>query len=332
MKIAIISFTEAGENLARKLEKKCKKIDLFINNKLDSGVKGLMKNIWYSYDALVFISSTGIALRYINPFIEDKYKDPAVLVIDDGAKFVISLLSGHLGGANKLTRKLADQLGSQAVITTASDNRGFRSLDLFCQDQGYLMEDREAITRLSALMVNGKNLGFYSIYEAQPDYPGLYRLESLDNLPKGLEGLIIVSPRRMKLDSELPTAWLRPRIINLGIGCRRDVSGARIIQAIEKLLEQESLSPLSIRSLASVEIKKDEKGILEAADYFSASLSFFTLDEIAKVDHLFEKSDFVKKTLGVYSVSEPSAYLLGGSLLRRKVRMDGITLSLSMED
>lgn len=333
MKLALICFTQRGQDLAQRIKGDCsQQVNLFINSQIQGGVKPLIEEFWQNYEGLVFISSTGIAVRYIAPYLKDKKTDPAVVVIDDMGSFVISLVSGHLGGANRLSRDLAETLGAQAVVTTASDARGFQSLDLFCQDQDYEVEDWKSLTSLSGLMVDGKKLGFYSEEGAVPDYQNLTILESLGNSDEEIKGLIVVSTKVLDLPDKVPAAVLRPRRFNLGIGSRKGVEAQQVIKSIEELLLEEGISPRSLKAMATVEVKADEEGIIEAAEHFGLPLKIFSLEEIARVDHLFEGSDFVKKTIGVYSVSEPCAHLLGGSLIRRKVRRDGITLSLSKEE
>lgn len=337
MKIVCLSFTEKGKELGNKLGELSKEnrqyiIHHYANKEVEGGIKSLLNNIWREYDGIIFISSTGIAVRMINPYIKDKTIDPAVVVIDDCGRFSISLLSGHLGGANELADWIGKKINAIPVITTASDNRKIEAVDLFAKNNNYYIEDMKSLTKITAMMVNEKVIGFYSEDDTVIDYPNLIILEDLDYMPSNIDGVIIVSSEKIKLlNYEIPTIDLRPKNINIGIGCRKGMEGRRIIEAIEEALDEVSLSNKSIKTIGTVEVKKDEKGIIEAAKYFNCPMKIFTIDEIKEVEDKFEKSQFVKDTIGVYSVSEPSAYLLGGRLITKKSKHNGITISISMK-
>lgn len=337
MKIACLSFTEKGKELGDKLESLTKvdtgyTIHHYSNGEIDGGIRNIIANIWNEYRGIIFISSTGIAVRIINPYIKDKTIDPAVVVVDDLGKFSISLLSGHLGGANELAQWIGEKINTIPVITTASDNRKIEAVDLFVEKNNYYIEDMKSVTKITAMMVNGKTIGFYSEEDKIIDYPNIMTLDSLDYLDPKIEGLIIVSSQEMEFTNiKIPYVILRPRNINIGIGCRKGVEGRRIIEAIESCLMKVKLSNKSINAIGTVEVKKNEKGIIEAAEYFNCPMKIFTIDEIKEVEDKFDKSQFVKDTIGVYSVSEPSAYLLGGKLITRKSKHNGITISISKE-
>lgn len=337
MKIACLSFTEKGKELGDKLEGLSQENRQYIiyhyaNEEVEGGIKSILNNIWKEHDGIIFISSTGIAVRMINPYIKDKTIDPAVVVIDDCGRFSISLLSGHLGGANELADWIGIKINATPVITTASDNRKIEAVDLFAKNNNYYIEDMNSVKNITAMMVNGKVIGFYSEDDTVIDYPNLIILEDLDYMPSNIDGVIIVSSEKIKpLNYEIPTIDLRPKNINIGIGCRKDMEGKNIVEAIEDALEKIALSNKSIKAIGTVEVKKDEKGIIEAAKYFNCPMKIFTIDEIKEIEDKFEKSQFVKDNIGVYSVSEPSAYLLGGELLTSKSKYNGITISISKE-
>ena len=245
-------------------------------------------------------------------------------------RYVISLLSGHIGGANDLTTYIAEKINALPIITTASDSRGIESIDLFAQKNNYLMEDIGSVTSLTAMMVNGKKIGFYSEDRERIKYDNLVLLKTLDEIDETIEGLIVVSSSTME-NINIPHTILRPKNVNIGIGCRKGVERDRIIEAIETAFREVDLSPKGIKSIGTVEVKKDEAGIIEAAGHYNRPLEIFTIEEIAEVEDRFEKSQFVKDTIGVYSVSEPVAYLLGGELITRKSKHNGITISIAKE-
>lgn len=336
MKIACISFTQQGKEIGEKLVKSSSKnnkyvVHHFINDEIHGGIKTRMDFFVKEYDGLIFISATGIAVRFMNPYIINKTLDPAVVVVDDGGNFSISLLSGHIGGANRLAQWVGDIIGAIPVITTASDNRGIESIDLFAMKNNYHMEDMEAVKDITAMMVNKNKIGFYSELKEIIKYDNLKILDNFQDIDHSIQGVIIVSSqKRIDIPYE-KHCRLIPKNINIGIGCRRGMEGKRIIEAIENILTQLNLSSKGIKAIGTIEVKKDEIGIIEACNHFNCPLKIFTLEEIKKIEDNFPKSQFVKKTIGVYSVSEPSAYLLGGKMLTGKIKIDGITISVAKE-
>lgn len=336
MKIACVSFTQRGKEIGNKLVKLSSRANIytvyhFINNEINGGIKSIMPYLVKEYEGLIFISATGIAVRFMKPYIRDKTQDPAVVVVDDGGKFAISLLSGHIGGANELAQWVGSTLKAIPVITTASDNRYIESIDLFAIKNNYHMENKDSMKEITAMMVNGSKIGFYSEMEEIIDYDNLTILSNPKDLDPSIEGIIIVSS---KIGLKIPSnkyCLLIPKNINIGIGCRKNVEGKRIIELIENTLGRLSLSPKGIKAIGTVEVKRGETGIIEACNYFNCPLKIFSLKEIKEVEAKFPKSHFVKETIGVYSVSEPSAYLLGGKMLAAKIKKDGITLSIAKE-
>ena len=334
MKIACFSFTDMGNIIGKKLVQLVNEdytFNHYHNSEIKGGIKSIVPYAWNNYDGLVFISATGIAIRMINPLINHKTKDPAVIVIDDFSKYVISLLSGHIGGANELTHYISERMDALPIITTASDSRGIESIDLFAQKNNYYIEDLDSITALTSMMVNGKKIGFYSEDKNIINYNNLIVLKELETVHKDIEGLIIISSTIIK-DINIPHTILRPKNLNIGIGCKKDIEANKIREAIESSLKGAKLSSNSIKSIGTVEVKKHERGIIEASEFYNCSLKIFTVEEIREVEEMFQKSQFVKDTIGVYSVSEPAAYLLGGELIIRKSKHNGITISISKEN
>lgn len=333
MKIGVFSFTEKGGQLGDMIKGLAAYDIVHHRNKdIGDGVKSIVGESMEIYDALVFIGATGIAVRFIAPYLKHKSQDPAIISIDDLGRFTISLLSGHIGGGNELTLELAKHIESVPVISTASDIRGFQALDLFAKKHNYHMEDKKDLTKIMAMMVNDKKIGFYSEDKMVIDYPHLKIIEDLNNIDnKDLQALIIISCKNIKISTEIPYIILRPKNINIGIGCKRDIPGDRIIGAIDQSLDLLNLSNKSIKAMGTVEIKKDEQGIIDAAKHFSCPLKIYSIEEIRKVEDQFQGSQFVKDTIGVASVSEPCAYLLGGEILLGKSKHNGITISISKE-
>ncbi len=332
MKLLCFSFSDKGNLLGEKLEQLLNttyEIRHINSKKSDIPIKKIIEDEFNNFDGIIFISATGIAIRYIAKHIKDKKTDPAVLVIDDLGRFVISLLSGHLGGANELASQLADYLKATAVITTATDGRGIEAIDMYSKRKNYAMLDMEAVKDVTSLMVNNKTIGIYSSYDEDINYENIIRVEDLENLPKEIEGLIIVSNRKVDCNRELPVARLVPKDINLGIGCKRGVETKRILRAIYDTLEGQGIYKESLKSMGTVEVKKDELGILEAREILEIPLKIFTIEELKTVEDRFKGSEFVRKTIGVSCVSEPSAFLLGDEMIVLKSTHNGITVSVS---
>lgn len=334
MKIACLSFTDKGKDLADRLQLfKTDKYQIkhYSNREIDGGIKTILESLWHHFDGIIFVSATGIAVRMIAPFIKDKTLDPAVVVIDDLGKFSISLLSGHIGGANSLALDMASIIGAKAVITTATDNRGIESIDIFAESNDYNIEDIKSVTKIVSMMVNDEKVGLYTEDDRIITYKNISLVRDLKDIDPKIKGMIVVSSQKEMPALDIPHTILRPKNINIGIGCRRGVEASRIIDAIEEKLDQLNLSKNSIRAIGTVEVKKDEKGIIESAKHFKSPLEIFTIDQIKEVEENFSKSQFVKDTIGVYSVAEPVAFLLGGEIVSGKSKHDGITISISKE-
>ncbi|MCG8335640.1 MAG: cobalt-precorrin 5A hydrolase [Proteobacteria bacterium] len=320
MKIACVSFTQYGDCLAETIKKDLpEEVDIFSKSTYKEALPGIFKE----YDGIVFISSTGIAVRLSAPFLISKAHDPAIVVIDDTAKFSISLVSGHLGGANELAKTLAELLECQPVITTASDNRGIEAVDLFAKRHQLVIEDMDAVKHITAMMVDGKRIGFYSPFPEKIDYTNLVR-----NHP---EGCIFVDSAE-KIDCAVPYCLLRPKVLHVGIGCRQGKSSEDILDAIQQVFRINNLSLKSIQSLATIELKKDEPGIKQACKVLECQLTIFPVEQIHTIEKHFEQSDFVRETTGVGAVSEPCAVLSGGNLIVNKQMMDGITIAVAKKD
>ena len=334
MNIGVFSFTEKGGELGDRIKTLDKyKVEHFRNSEIEGGIKSIVEKSMENYDALVFISATGIAIRYFAPYIVHKAKDPAIISIDDLGNFTISLISGHIGGGNEITLEIARHIGSIPIISTASDIRGFEALDLFAKKNSYLIEDKRNLTRIMAKMVNEKNIGFYSEEEVIINYPHLNIIQDLNDIGnvEEVEALIIITSKKVYLKLDIPHIILRPRNINIGIGCKKGISGEKIRQAIEESLDILNLSNKSIKEMATVELKKHEQGIIYVSKHYDCPLRIYTIEELQEVESLFEGSQFVKDTIGVSSVSEPCAYLLGGEIHLGKSKHNGITISIAKE-
>lgn len=320
MKLACIAFSEAGLEIAERISREsC--YETIIYDKHD--YKAQLPDIFKTYKHIIFISSVGIAVRLSAPYLFHKSCDPAVAVVDDLGRFSISLVSGHLGGANELAMKLSQVLGCLPVITTASDGRGFEAVDMFAAANGLHIESLEAAKKVTAMMLEGRKVKLDSELRLVLKYN--YLAET------GYEAAVIVSSKE-SISSDKPCCILRPKNINIGIGCRRGKTKGEILRAIEEVLESNDISRKCIKSLATVDIKADEQGIIDACQALGCSLRVYDREDIAKVEKLFTQSDFVKSVTGVASVCEPCACLAGGQLIVNKTVINGITVAVARED
>ena len=326
MKYAVITFTEKGDQIAKILASSFN-IDLYSKKKQsDFNFKEVSKNVMENYRGVIFISSTGIAVRAIAPYVKSKDVDPAVLVIDNSCNYVISLLSGHLGGANELTLKVSKLLESQAIITTATDNLGIYAPDMIAKDNGLIIEDLKKAKDISALLVEGKKIGFFDekgIVQTPAGYSsnledisGLLCISSSESIDNHLKGDIV------------PTLKLIRRNIVLGIGCRKDFSTQKMQQTVLRILKEYNIDIRSIKAITTILIKKDEVAINALVNYFKCQLKIFTAEDIKQVQHKFCGSDFVEKTIGVRAVCEPCVELSGARIIKNKMKLDGMTLCI----
>lgn len=319
LKIACLTFTRQGALLAKHLAVKLDdSVELFTKQ----NYKKQLPMIFTEFQGIVFIASTGIAVRLSAPYLQDKSRDPAIVVVDDLGRYAISLVSGHLGGANRMAEKIAGVLACQPIITTASDGRGIEAIDLFAQKHELVIESLHDVKVLTGMMVDGKTLKMVSEIQALISYPHL--VENIEDA----EGCLFVTSQE-PVHCDLPHCILRPKNLALGLGCRKGKTGREILDAIAQVFEQQHLSLKSIRSIATIELKKDEPGILESCQVLGTKLRIFTADEIRQVQDRFSGSPFVQSQIGVSAVSEPCAYLSGGEIIVGKTAIGGITIAVA---
>ena len=292
-----------------------------------------------SYKAIIFISSTGIAVRSISPYIKSKDIDPAVIVIDCTGKFVISLLSGHLGGANELTLKLANIIDANPVITTASDNLGFTSPDMIAKENGLFIDNLKQCKAISALLVEGKNVGIID-EEGKISCQAGYMKTSLNNI-KNLKGLIYITNKddisnlidigANEKTSELIISKLVRKNIIVGIGCRKNYNSKKMLNNTYEELKKLNIDNRAVKTVSTIEVKKDEEAIIMLSKALNSELKIWRCDQVKIVAENYLGSDFVEKTIGVRAVSEPCVELSGGILLTGKIVIEGMTLCIGKQ-
>ncbi len=331
MSTAIISITEQGNRLALSIQQTitdahCYTLKKYSNEVLrpiNGKLRYFCAQLFCEYDNLVFIMATGIVARSIAPYLDDKTTDPAVVVMDDKGKHVISLLSGHLGGANALTEQLAHIVGGQAVITTASDVNQLPSVDMLAKEHDLIIDSMEDAKTITSLIVNRKNVMIDDAFQILP----ALNITDIEEKP---EGYIVVT-NSDKIDQPLPFAKLIYRNVVLGIGCKKDTSWEVLKTFLLDTLQKYNIDKRSILTIASIDIKKEETAIQNAAEWLQVPFVTYAAEHLADVEHLFTGSDFVKKQVGTSSVSAPAAWLAAnkkGNIICEKEKFEGITLSL----
>jgi cobalt-precorrin 5A hydrolase len=281
-----------------------------------------MHEVWHRYPAIVCIMATGIVIRTIAPLLRDKYHDPAVVVCDELGQFAISLLSGHIGGANDLAERVAGITGGQAVITTASDVLGYTPLDLWCRQWQLTPVSADALTRTMGRLVDQGHVTLWSRYP-------------LPRLPEDLRQTSDRSRADLSIDSRLePTGngtLLFPRSLVFGIGCNRGTPAEAIAAAVTATCRQHGLAPQAIARLASIDLKQDEIGLCEYARRHDLPLDFYTKDQLNQVEGV-SVSPAVQRATGAKGVAEPAALLSAGvdsTLLVPKIKWPAVTTAVA---
>ena len=287
------------------------------------------------YDTVLCIMATGIVVRSIAPHLGHKSKDPGILVMDPDGKYVISLLSGHLGHANENTVYLAKRMDAQPVITTGTDVKGSMAVDVLAEKLGCTIADFTAAKDVTALILDDEPVALIVEEHGKPTGlvlpPNLVFSEKQEALSGDYSGCVVVSADDPFIwPPGKPVIQIVPKKIVIGIGCRRNTEAARIEEAVRQVLAALALHPLSVKAFATIGLKADEKGIHAACKTFDAELKVVPDDFVKMVQSRFEGSDFVFKTTGLYAVSEPCGYVASGfgACLLEKQTCGGITLSV----
>lgn len=280
--------------------------------------------------AIVFVGSVGIAVRSIAPFLKSKLVDPAVVSVDERGNFVIPLVAGHIGGANELARVLAVYVGGQACVTTATDVNGLFAVDEWAARNRMVICSLNAAKDFAAALVHDDIVGLSSDFPVAEPLPRHIELTS----EKGKYPVGMAVTLDKTAQPFATTVRLLPKIVHLGIGCRRNTS----LEAIEALvlpeLERLKIDRRCVVGIASVDLKQDEQGLLAFAEKYKWSTNFYSSDALSRVEGEFTPSAFVESVVGVSNVCERSAVLAsgGGKLLLPKTSLNGVTLAVAIED
>lgn len=341
-KYAIVALTPTGKATALKLRDKLNRGCLvYTTEKLSndqttalvgSPVKAIA-NLFQEVDVLICIMATGIVIRSIAPVVNDKASDPAVIVLDEKATNVISLLSGHLGGANDLTVEIARHLDSNPVITTATDVQEVAALDNLAKSvNGWRDELRPLIKPFNALLANRETVYFYQEKEWVTDKQGLtvIKKEELDTILNSQKPLIALLTKEIAL--ERPNlALIYPKPYVLGVGARKDVASDVFNDGFNEFCQMQSIAPSEISHIVSIDVKKEESAIKALSERLQCPFYTYTKEELQTVDYKYPQSAFVKKTVGVGSVAQASAdYASNGQVISDRFAKNGCTYALGL--
>lgn len=332
MKVAVFAYSRQGCKTARKV------MSYFAGNEVraytmeryeEEGFGSIEKPSKTFYgpifgwaDAMVFVGSIGIAVREIAPHVKNKLIDPAVVSVDELGRFVVPLLSGHIGGANDLALELANLLEATPVITTATDINKKFSVDAWAARQGLVITNLNAAKTVSATIL-------------EQNVPMMCDFPVVTKLPNGVvEGGcgdvgICISCRKKKPFDE--TLLLVPPILHLGIGCRRGTPVEKFREAVDHVLKENNIHPKAIKQVTSIDLKADEVGLQDYCREKGLPAVFYSVEELRAVPSEFTPSQCVLRVTGVDNVCERSAMIGAEKLLVRKTIHNGVTVSIAAE-
>ena len=369
--ISIVCPSPKGKEIALKLQKHLK-AELYIKESYrglneikihryneDFKLNEITKEVMKTSKGVIFISSTGIAVRAIAPYLEGKDKDPGVVVVDLSSKYAINILSGHLGGGNELTLKVAQILNVQPIITTATDNLGIIAPDVLAKDNDLIIEDLKKAKYIASILVDEKKVKIKDDYNMIKISKGYEKTDELsenciwithdlkvNNNHYGISKIndfdcnnnIIVnnsnddmqySIMREELNYSKILRLIKKDLV-LGIGCRRGTTYEKLYNFINSSLIKYNLDIKAVAAIVSVDVKANEEGIIKFSQKINCPFITFEREQIKTVQDKYEKSEFVLKTLGITGVCEPCVDLAGAEVVRSKIKHEGMTLAIGV--
>ncbi|WP_099467969.1 cobalt-precorrin 5A hydrolase [Konateibacter massiliensis] len=360
MKLAIVSFTKAGsilnDKMVRLLEPAHSCMGYYKGRceagveltKIEEDLQDWCERQFADMDGIIFIGACGIAVRTIAPFVKDKTKDPLVLVIDEGASFVISLLSGHIGGGNELTLEISRLLQATPVITTATDINGRFAVDVFAKREGLFITDMKMAKEVSAAVLEGQRIGLSTRLQIEGEIPKELVLPPVSDvvMPFDVFELNLANDDENTIDTGICISYdeekpftntlnLIPKRFILGIGCKKNIESKKLEEFLLNLLQEVQISVHAIKTIASIDLKVDEACIRAFSDKYEIPFVTYTAEELKAVEGDFQESDFVKQVTGVGSVCERSAIKAcrkPATLFMRKRAYEGMTAALAIEE
>ncbi len=329
MKIAVLSVTLKGALLGERLRQTmAMPVDLYSRARGGlpeetvpfENLSELVGTIFNQYDGLVFIMATGIVVRVVAPHVKDKRSDPAVVVMDDAGIHAISLLAGHIGGANELTEKVAVAVGARPVITTATDVAHLAAPDVLAVKMELAIEPFEDLKLVNAAIVAGERVPFFLDQDlAQaPKYMRIATETGVEMLDmqqlqdgKSYDAAALLTDKELYLPQL--HIYLRPPTLSIGVGCRKGATSSQIGNAVKEACRKIGRSQQSIAIMCSSVAKQEEIGLLATAQQLELPMQFYSNEELQEMIDVYrlDISKFVQNEIGVGNVCEAAA-LLGG--------------------
>ena len=314
--IGLVAVTANGRTKAAHLEGAWPDARLY-----EGKPREALRRAWKECDALVIFLAVGGAVRLVAPLLEAKLRDPGVVCVDDAGRFAVALVGGHGGGANALAGRVASSLGATPVVTTASDALSFPALDLLGTDLGFRSEVGSDLAAVGAALVSGERVTLVS----ERRWPLGPLPENVVRAEEPEPPVILISDRLV--DPPRPAVVYRPPSLLVGVGCSRGAGVGEILALVRSSLAEAKLSEKCIVSLASIEAKADEAGLLEAAEDLGVPLRFHTAGELSAIEAP-NPSSVVEGTVGTPSVAEASVLASGAELLVEKRKSGNATAAV----
>jgi cobalt-precorrin 5A hydrolase len=342
-KIAIWVITPNGVAIAQQIARHLPRADIYTSDKIEPAankeltfgkLSDAMADRFHRYNAHIFVMATGIVVRMIAPFIQNKIEDPAVVVVDDQGRHAISLLAGHLGGANDLARKVAEMIHADPVITTATDVNAKPAIDVLAKERKLAIENPPAVKTVNMALLTAQPICVHDPFAVLQD-----------NIPNAVqtdeEGLlkwtanevraaaIYVGDKRVDLPANV--LILRPATLVAGIGCNRHTPREKIEVLLHQTFEKYQLAESSLARIATIELKADEPGLLKLAQTLEVPIDFFSRKALNRVEGIRTPSARVEKHVGVKSVCEAAAILASqmGTLIVPKQTAPDVTVAIA---
>jgi len=347
-KFAVWVITPNGLNLAETLRRTVTGMEIFFSRNVSDSAGGgrpfqslaqTVQDHFHQYSGHVFVMSSGIVVRMIAPLIKDKTVDPAVVVVDDRGRHAISLLSGHLGGANQLTRRVARAIGASAVITTATDVNALPAIDVLALEKGLLIETPRTIKKVNMALLKKERIYVhdpFDLFEGILPNACVWKVGDACARTAGRGYPLAINNAYVYVDDvvrDLPPGVLILRPVHLvaGIGCNRNTPMGEMKTHLEAVFAKHHLALASLNAFASIDLKTDEAGITALAGHYHRPIHYFDREALKRVDAVENPSAMVEKHVGVKSVCEAAAILAagGGKLIVPKQTTKNVTLAIA---
>ncbi len=326
MKTAVLYFTKNGENTAKKILSGIDGETVIYNKNSGSAADFVAENFG-KCRRFLFVGAVGIAVRLIAPHVTTKDKDPAVVCVDELGRYVIPVLSGHIGGANEFAESIAGKINAQCVVSTATDINGIFAVDVFATKNGLVIDDIGKIKIISGRLLAGESVGIISDHPIIGDVP-----QGLLPGGKGTKAEIFVSLSDKKSENE-NAIKLIPRWCHIGVGCRKNKDPEEFEDFVLKVLRENDISVKSVKALHSIDIKRDESCLKAFCEKYNIPAYFYSAEELNSLEGEFTASEFVKKTTGADNVSERSALMTAGAkLILKKTTFNGCSMAIAIKE